>query len=239
MQKEGDIDRVASILSTMSNTILFLDTCVMLDIFRVVERANSFNPFKVYVELAERVRNKEVTIVFNETIQCEFRYNAPKVVEEQRKKIKNLNNLWNAFRSMKNKTNVLYNQELSEDKIINSAESTLNAICKDALIVKDYNDAALRSSYDVVLNHKAPAVRDSQFKDAYIFRTCLDLAAKSGKQIIFCTTNTKDYCDGSNKIHPEIVSQSNAHNVIVTTTIGEAYKLIKNPPEENIYSDNE
>ena len=123
---------------------------------------------------------------------------------------------------MKDKAEVHNELILSEDKIIHAAEVTLRTIRKDAFIVKDY-DAALRSSYDVVLKHKAPAVRDSQFKDAYIFRTCLDLAKKSGKQIVFCSTNTRDYCDDSKKVHPEIFRQANENNVIVVLSLGEAY----------------
>ena len=166
----------------------------MLDVFRVVEGANNYTPFNVYVELAKKVRAQEAVIVYNDTVLSEYRFNAPTVVQEQRSKILKLNRSWNAFRSMKDKAPVRNDVNLSVDKIINAAESTLSAIIKDAIIVKDY-DAALRSSYDVVLKHKAPAVRDSQFKDAYIFKTCLDLAKKSGKKIIFCSSNTKDYCE--------------------------------------------
>lgn len=225
MQRKLTLNRVATILSTTTKPIIFLDTCVMLDIFRVVERASSFTPFKVYVKMAEKVKTNDVVIVYNETVQSEFIYNAPAVVKEQRSKIQNLNRRWNAFRSMKNKDDVQHEQNLSEDKIIQSAEVTLRAIRKDALIVKDY-DAALRSSYDVVLKHKAPAVRDSQFKDAYIFRTCLDLAKKSGKQIIFCSTNTRDYCDDSKKVHPEILKQADENDVLVSLSLGEAYGKI-------------
>lgn len=225
MQRKLTLNRVSAILASETKPILFLDTCVMLDIFRVVERACSYNTFKVYVDLAEKVKLHEVIIVYNETVKSEFLYNAPKVVAEQRSKIQSLNRRWNAYRSMKDKTEVRNEINLSEDKIINAAEITLRAILKDAFIVRDY-DLALRSSYDVVLRHRAPAVRDSQFKDAYIFRTCLDLAWKSGKQIIFCSVNTKDYCGDDKKIHPEIETQAAANNVIVTLSLGEAYGMI-------------
>ena len=151
-------------------------------------------------------------------------YNAPEVVKEVKSKMQNMNRRWNAFRSMRDKKEVASEINLSDDKIIQSAEVLLRSIRKDAIIVKDY-DAALRSSYDVVLKHKAPAVRESQFKDAYIFKTCLDLAKKSGKEIIFCSTNTKDYCEdnGSKKVHSDILSQAAANNVIVTLSLWEAY----------------
>lgn len=222
MQRRLILDNAARRIAAEAKPILFLDTCVMLDVFRVVERASNYAPFNVYVELAKKVKAQDVVIVYNDTVLSEFRFNAPTVVQEQRSKILNLNRRWNAFRSMKDKRVVHNDVNLSVDKIINASESTLSAIIKDAIIVKDY-DAALRSSYDVVLRHKAPAVRDSQFKDAYIFKTCLDLAKKSGKQIIFCSTNTKDYCDDSKKVHPEIAKQANENNVVVTLSLGEAY----------------
>ena len=226
MQRKLKLNRTAALLSAENRPILFLDTCVMLDIFRVVDRASSYSPFKVYVELAEKVKNQDVIIVYNETVQSEFIYNASGVVREQRAKIQNMNRRWNAFRSMKDKAEVLHAMNLSEDKIIQAAEVTLRTIRKDAFIVKDY-DEALRSSYDVVLKLKAPAVRESQFKDAYIFRTCLDLAKKSGKQIIFCSTNTRDFCDDSKKVHPEILRQASENNMIVTLSLGEAYGIIR------------
>ncbi len=224
MQRKLILNNAAAHISTSVSPILFLDTCVMLDIFRVVERASSYKPFKVYVELAEKVKKGDVVIVYNETVQSEYMYNAPEVVKEVKSKIQNMNRRWNAFRSMRDKKEVASEINLSDDKIIQSAEVLLRSIRKDAIIVKDY-DAALRSSYDVVLKHKAPAVRESQFKDAYIFKTCLDLAKKSGKEIIFCSTNTKDYCEdnGSKKVHPDILSQAAANNVIVTLSLGEAY----------------
>ncbi len=227
MQRRLILNNAAIRLAAETKPILFLDTCLMLDVFRVVERASNYAPFNVYVELAKKVKNHEVVIVYNDTVLSEYRFNAPTVVQEQRSKILNLNRRWNAFRSMKDKAAVQNEVNLSVDKIIKAAETTLSAIIKDAIIVKDY-DAALRSSYDVVLKHKAPAVRDSQFKDAYIFKTCLDLAKKSGKQIIFCSSNTKDYCEdnGSKKVHPDIMSQAIANNVIVTLGLGEAYGKI-------------
>lgn len=224
MQRKLALNSAAVHLTTTVAPILFLDTCVMLDIFRVVERASSYKPFKVYVELAEKVKKGDVVIVYNETVQSEFIYNAPVVVKEVKSKIQNMNRRWNAFRSMRDKNEVANEVNLSDEKIIRSAEILLRAIRKDAIIVKDY-DAALRSSYDLILKHKAPAVRESQFKDAYIFKTCLDLAHKSGKQIVFCSTNTKDYCEdnGSKKVHPDIINQAVANNVIVTLSLGEAF----------------
>lgn len=223
MQRRLTLDRVAAILSTSTKPIIFLDTCVMLDIFRVVDRANSYTPFKVYLELANKVKKQDVIIVYNETVQSEFIYNAPGVVREQRAKIQNLNRRWNAFRSMRDKKVVLHQVNLSEDNIIQTAELTLRSIKKDALIVKDY-EAALWSSYNVVLRHIAPAVRESQFKDACIFKTCLDLGKKSGREIVFCTTNTKDYCEETKKsVHSDIKSQADANNVFVTISLGEAY----------------
>lgn len=227
MQKKLILNNAAVHIATSAVPILFLDTCVMLDIFRIVERASSYKPFKVYVELAEKVKRGDVIIVYNETVQSEYMYNAPAVVKEVKSKIQNMNRRWNAFRSMRDRNEVANEINLSDEKVIQSAEILLRAIRKDAVIVKDY-DAALRSSYDVVLKHKAPAVRESQFKDAYIFKTCLDLAKKSGKQIVFCSTNTKDYCEdsGSKKVHPDILSQAAANNVVVTLSLGEAFGLL-------------
>lgn len=224
MQRKLALDNLAKALSVGTKPILFLDTCVMLDVFRVVDRASSFRPFKVFVELAEKVKRQDVVIVYNETVQSELLYNAPGEVRELRSKIQNMNRRWNAFRSMKDKANVAHELNLSVDKIIQAAEVTLRTITKDAFIVRDY-DEALRSSYDVVIKHKAPAVRESQFKDAYIFRTCIDLAKKSGRQIVFCSSNTRDYCvdNASKVIHPDILSQAGANNVIVTLSLGEAY----------------
>ena len=224
MQKKLILNNLATRLLTETRPIIFLDTCVMLDAFRVVERTKSFESFKVYLELAKKVNAREVVIVYNETVQSEYRFNAPSVVQEQRSKILNINRCWNAFRSMKDKKAVENDVNLSADRIINAAETTIRTIIKDALIIKDY-DAALRSAYDVVLAHRAPAVRDSQFKDAYIFKTCLDLANKSGKQVIFCTSNTKDYCEdkGNRQIHPDIIGMAANNNVIVTLSLGEAY----------------
>ena len=223
MQRKLTLNNAAKQLSIETQPILYMDTCVMLDIFRVVDRSNSYKPFKVYVELAKKVKSHSVVIVYNETIQSEFIYNAPTVVKELRSKIQNLSRRWNAFRAMKDKSEVQSEINLSEEKIVRAANVTLKDIRRDAIIVKDY-DAALRSSYDTVLKHKAPAVRDSQFKDAYIFKTCIDLAKKSGKQIIFCSTNTKDYCEdtGTKNVHPEILSQATSNNVIVTLSLGEA-----------------
>ena len=223
MQRKLTLNNAAKQLSIETQPILYMDTCVMLDIFRVVDRSNSNKPFKVYVELAKKVKSHSVVIVYNETIQSEFIYNAPTVVKELRSKIQNLSRRWNAFRAMKDKSEVQSEINLSEEKIVRAANVTLKDIRRDAIIVKDY-DAALRSSYDTVLKHKAPAVRDSQFKDAYIFKTCIDLAKKSGKQIIFCSTNTKDYCEdnGTKNVHPEILSQATSNNVIVTLSLGEA-----------------
>lgn len=229
MQKKLALDKAALVLSSKATPVLFLDTCVMLDIFRLVERADSFTPFKFYLQLVDRIKNGDVCVVYNETVEKEYSYNAANVVREQRAKIKNLNNKWNALRSMKEKKDVSHKIELSADKIIHSAETTLRYIQQNALIIKDY-DAALWSSYDVVLRHVAPATRESQFKDACIFKTCMDLGKKSGREIVFCTTNTKDYCDDTKKnVHPDIKSQADANNVVVALNLGDAYGHMFHP----------
>ena len=222
MQKRLIIDDAASLLSTQTTPAVFLDTCVMLDIFRVVDRANDFMPFKTYLLFAEKVKKGDVVVIYNETVENEFAYNSRRVVNELISRIQNLNRSWNAFRSMKDKKAVGHRVTLSDAKILQVAERTLRTIRKDAIIIKDY-DVALWSSYYALLNHIAPAERDSQFKDAYIFKTCLDVARKSGRQIIFCSSNTKDYCDDKKRVHPDISSQANANNVIVTLSLGEAY----------------
>lgn len=224
MRKKLTIDKVATKLAVTNLPILFLDTCAQLDIFRIVDRVCDFAPYKHFVELAEKVKRKEVVVVYNETVENEYNYNVRKVVSETRSHINNQNRKWNAFRSMINKAQVKKNVSLSADKVIQSADALLRSILKEAFIVEDY-DAALHSSYQVILRHIAPAERDSQFKDAYIFKTCLDLAKMSGKQIVFCSTNTKDYCvdnNGNKIVHPDILSQAIANNVIVAMSLGEA-----------------
>lgn len=224
MQQKLTIDKVATKLAATNLPVLFIDTCAQLDIFRIVDRACDFAPYKPFVELSEKVKRKEVIVVYNETVENEYNYNVRKVVLETRSHINNQNRKWNAFRSMMRKAQVANDVTLSADKVIQSADALLRTILKDACIVKDY-DGALHSSYQVVLRHIAPAERDSQFKDAYIFKTCLDLAKMSGKQIVFCSTNTKDYCvdnNGNKTINPSILSQAAANNVIVTTSLGEA-----------------
>lgn len=223
MQKRLAIDKAAIRIAAEVKPILFLDTCVLLDAFRQVSRAVSFAPFKLYLQLLEKVKNKDVVIVINETVEKEYAYNAPTVVREQRSIIKNLNNKWNALRSMKQKKQVTNKIELSADRIIRAAETTVRVIMKDAYIISDY-EAAMWTSYDAVLRHTAPAVRESQFKDAYIFQTCLDLGKLSGKEIIFCTVNTKDYADDTKTaVHPDIKALADANHIVVTLSLGEAY----------------
>ncbi len=224
MQQKLTIDKVATKLAATNLPVLFRDTCAQLDVFRNVDRACDCAPYKPFVELSEKVKRKEVILVYNETVENEYNYNVRKVVSETRSHINNQNRKWNAFRLMMRKAQVANDVTLSAYKVIQSADALLRTMLKDACIVKDY-DAALHSSYQVVLRHIAPAERDSQFKDAYIFKTCLDLAKMSGKQIVFCSTNTKDYCvdnNGNKTINPSILSQAAANNVIVTTSLGEA-----------------
>lgn len=227
MRKKISLDEAARLITRSLKPVFFLDTCVLLDVFRVVERTESFNPFKLYLQLAEKVKKDEVLVFINETIENELRYNTPIVVKEQRSKIQNLNRRWNAFRSLKDRKEVINEVNLSSDKIIRSAELTVHTILRNAYVIKNY-DMALRLSYEAVLSHKAPAARSSQFKDAYIFRTCLDLAKKSERSVIFCSTNTTDYCEDtrSKRVHPEIKSQAEVNNVLVALSLGDAYKLL-------------
>lgn len=76
MQRRLILDNAARRIATATKPILFLDTCVMLDVFRVVERANNYTPFNVYVELAKKVKAQEVVIVYNDTVLSEYRFNA-------------------------------------------------------------------------------------------------------------------------------------------------------------------
>ncbi len=211
-------------LSKADKPIVFWDTCSLLDIFRFAYR-DSLNPneLKSYLLLLDKIEKGEIISISSELVLHEYNSNIGIVKNEYSSSINKTNSLIakhfeliNLFRTTtKNKL------DISGLNLINDLENLSKRISKKTYFVREEKKFN-KFAHFRVKNYMAPAARKGEYKDCYIWGTCLSLAdkLKQSKPIFFLTKNISDFYVDKKDIHPDIVSDCTINNVKVTTDCG-------------------
>ena len=79
------------------------------------------------------------------------------------------------------------------------------------------NNEHLSSIVNMAVNKTRPFFENkSEFRDALIWLTCLDIAEREGERsIIFISANVKDFADGDGKIHQSLADEARSRTVTV------------------------
>lgn len=176
---------------------VFFDTCALLDILNLDTHQDGLNLdiFAKYEELSKLIDEKRIiplASVMN-YVELESNYN------------KNCNNFQHSFSQIKKVVQPIL--DLAENRglitchidydslsALEYTKELYESIRKNLLFIKE------RVSYDRfamtrVKQKLPPAHKKHEYKDAYIWKTCLDVKSKSkkGDHIFFFTTNIADF----------------------------------------------
>ena len=183
-------------------TVLYLDTCILLDIIRSPIRdtiaAESVQFAKFLLERSNH-KPKSLWLVTSETVALEWEEHADEIVKEVEREILKLESKRShMLTAAKAATEIDYLHGQAVNRI--NLAQTLKAISKSVLdtciVIPPENEHSL-AAMDRVKKYRAPAKRGkAEPKDCEIYEVflslCRDLQEKEVK-LIFASSNTNDY----------------------------------------------
>lgn len=231
MNRNVDINFVIS----KNAPVLFLDTCILLDIIRDVTRDSiTKGNTKACLDLLSKAENNnEIFVLIAPQVHSELLENESSVKEDSMDSLKR-------FIDKIIKVDDILSEYGSTAKVSIShlnnyvchAMNILNRWKKVAYLIPE-NDDVVKKAFARVTLSKAPARKGKDsIKDCVVTETYLDYAEELRKlgltaNIIFVSSNTKDYCD--NKILcNDLESDFGKNKIIYSPNLGAAkYNLTR------------
>lgn len=207
----------------MPTTYVFIDTCALLDVFRLPAKKGdaSANLLREYNSLLQKVQNGDVVIVSSYMTYVEEQSNLKKAKTTEADWENSLSNNIEIFENFALEAGLITDHILlnpfASINIKKYVEDLYNALVRKAFYLPEklqYDKFAMAR----VLSKTPPAHKKTEYKDCFIWATCIDLAkqVKSNDKIVFYTTNTEDFTIDSH--HSEALRfQRDASNVIIYT----------------------
>jgi len=220
----------------MDKLILYLDTCVLLDMIRDPTRddihVHEHEASKVLLRAVNKAKAIEVCIA--EQVELEFRDRIESVQTEARNKLKELE-------QKVKKVDDLFSLYGLQGRVDLDHWSGYDKKCRD--FVERWmdvsnrirqSDSTLKRAFDRVNEGRSPAKKgSSQIKDCVILETCLEhlcsLRADGRKaSAVFVSSNTRDYADKNRTtIRADIAQYCESLNLLSSPNMGAARGLLR------------
>jgi hypothetical protein len=207
--------------------VLFLDTCIYLDIIRAPDRS-----LKGYVQsgldllglLTEDT--PRCTLVAVSMIPREWTDNAEQVRDEENGRLMKLQKPADMFHDTCSTLNITPPFGRPNYSSVGMIER-LHEVSKkllDRSMLLDKDDACRLRGVDRVVFKIPPAEHSKEVKDCVIVEECLELTRQlraNGftSKCVFCTSNTKDYGEPGGKLHPILDTEFVAIDLLFTSNL--------------------
>ena len=210
------IAEIVNLVAERGCPVLFLDTCVLLDILRSAHRENIPD---ATVECACRLRDAIqsspplVTLVMASLIPEEWTGNINSVKSELESHLSRIKKeltrlrVVDAVMQLSLDIGSLTETQKLCDELLNLSEGLLSKA-----FILDTEDSLRLKAGDRVIQGKAPARKGGQLKDCLILEECLELCrrlaiAGFGSRRVFCSSNINDYLDHTRQLHANLLSE--------------------------------
>lgn len=191
-------EKLISQLEAPDSVFLFWDTCSLLDIIRLPIRTNSNRHLDFYQQIKTMIDDGRIISVASALTIAELNYNFQKVEKEYDNYLKKLQrdfNLHQDYLLQSNNINEpMLPYSLSERGLKSYLLSLFNEIISGTTFISE-NQSFNKFAHFRVSYHMAPAQKKGEYKDCYIWATCLELAkeTQANNQIYFFTRNKDDF----------------------------------------------
>jgi PIN domain len=208
------LDAAAAAAQVPAGTpILFIDTCSLLDIPRVVERARKPGP---EIDAAQRVLaaargpTRKVALFIAEVVLAEWATNMPVVVEKLTAHVikveEDAARIAACGRALGHAN--LAATKLRELRLPHVLLEIAEALLQEATVIEETQMIRL-AAFGREIKGTGPARKGKQcLKDCTIAESLLrfteELRPRSPAGLVFLTSNTEDFSDGGSKPHPDL-----------------------------------
>lgn len=197
-------NEIVNSIYSKNKPIVFLDTCVFLDILRVPYRENlNISNLECYKRIKLKALSNEIVLVTNDLVQEEFTNNFDSTYSELEKTSRKANDSLDRFLKSINffsiEEEINLELEIYKSDWLLNIESFSKDFLKQAIILPVQDTDRLKATNRVVLS-KAPSRKGGSLKDCIIFESLLSFCKALRDQdfdqlICFVTSNTKDFGD--------------------------------------------
>lgn len=212
--------------------LLFLDTCTLLDVIRAPLRCDVAEDATAMIAGAMRLvdRQDEFVSAVSSIVPEEFCANRSKVAGELTEYCRPLIKGMATINSISTTLGLQAPPPISDDSIL-EFESRLGGLA-DQLLANAFEleqeDTIKVKAFDRLAARIPPGYRGDQVKDCLIFEELIEFSRRARDKnylgrIVFCTSNTKDYCESRSNAYPEITSELGSVNVTFTTKLSWAF----------------
>jgi hypothetical protein len=222
---------VSDQLAAAALPVLFLDTCILLDVIRAIKRR-----YKNCVEHAARLLDTasaatpQCVVVISHLVRHEWGANEQALLDEATRHLAEIedqsghfHDACDVFGIVRTFPRANYAALGVADRLHDLSRHLLNC----ALVVDPDNECSGQAMHRVI-HGIPPSKQGGEAKDCTILEECLAVCrrlhgAGFPRKLVFCTSNTNDYCERSPHLHATLASDFNAVGLHFTTNLPWAF----------------
>jgi hypothetical protein len=220
-------DATAQILAAPA-PVLLIDTCSLLDIIRAPKRALKLKGcIKNAVELRRRIKAAppECHLAVGSFVPAEWAKHADTIRDELQRHLKSLDEASSHFHDACGHVGIATGARPSFEP--SQLPATLHRLSSDLLkhaIQLDAQDDTNMKAYTRAANNVPPSIKGGEIKDSTILEECLEVCRNLRKagfadKLVYCTSNTTDYCQAGNNLHTQILADFSPLDVRFVTSL--------------------
>lgn len=211
-----------ALLDLEKKPVIFWDTCAFIDIIRLPlpERKYTSDILERLILIKNKIVSGDIISISSNFCIREFNDNVTRYINHLKTETQRLNKEHNDFISFINKANLGSNILPNIDLSIHNLEVLLSNITLEITSrTKFVNDDPSYSAFAEfrVRNHIPPAKKKGEYKDCYIWATCLDIRKNCTDKThpyYFLSSNTKDYAaTNKSEFVMEIKTEADINNI--------------------------
>lgn len=223
-------------IDTVKKPVIFWDTCSFLDIIRlpIPERKQSAAVIGKVIEIKNKIVSKDIVSLSSVLCVREFNDHIENYVKMVELASKNLSGSFNNFIDFINKIQLgatpIPSVDLSVYKLEDQLCLIIHAIINETLFVSE-EDSFAQFAHFRTKNKIPPAKVKGEYKDCYIWGSCLELRQSSSDKsypFYFLSSNVTDYgVKNSSDFVTEIKHEATINNITYFSNFNIAHGLLK------------
>lgn len=194
--------------------VIFLDTCILLDVIRAVKRRSPN-----HVDHAIKLLNAATTVptscvvVVSHLVHLEWVKNQQSVLDEAKKHLSEIQEQSDHFHDACDNFGIArsfarasYTGSGLADRLHDLSKRIL-----DSTTIIDSDKECNQLALERVYHYRPPSKQGREIKDCVIIEECLAVcrglqADGFSRNLVFCTSNTTDYCERPHQPHPDLAA---------------------------------
>jgi hypothetical protein len=206
------VDEAVESLVAADKPVLFLDTCVLLDIIRSTQRC-----LKDYAARASELLTlisdspPACALILSSIVPQEWADNAPTVMDETSRHLRSMEEQSAHFHAACQALGLAMpapRTQYGQSGLAEALRDLSRSLVDHAVILDEQTDSRIKA-FNRVVNRIPPAMRKGEVKDCAIIEEYLAVcrglqAAGFMRKRVFCTSNTEDYCEAGGVLHSHL-----------------------------------